>query len=165
MVHLGQTVHLSCIKMTTILKQTELSLITLECHRVHPKWFLRLCYVQRKLCTYLASRLALSPNGLNWASTWASSFRSSNRCVKNDFWAYGMFGANPAPIWHRHNHCLQTDRNKIPQDPHHLGVSLGASKMIFEPVVCLAQALHLSCTDTNIISKRIKTRFHKTHVT
>jgi hypothetical protein len=31
--------------------------------------FLRLCYVRHKSCTYLASRLALSSNGLNWPST------------------------------------------------------------------------------------------------
>jgi hypothetical protein len=29
------------------------------------KWFLSLWYIRRKPCTYLASRLALSPNGLN----------------------------------------------------------------------------------------------------
>jgi hypothetical protein len=40
---------------------------------------LSLWYVQRKPCTYLASRLALSPNGPKWASTWASSPRSTIR--------------------------------------------------------------------------------------
>jgi hypothetical protein len=40
-----------------------------------------------------------------------------------------------------------------------------ASKMIYEPVVRLAQTVHLSCTDTNTVSKWIKTRFHMTHVT
>jgi hypothetical protein len=28
--------------------------------------------------------------------------RSTIRCVYNDFWAYGTFGANRAPILHRH---------------------------------------------------------------
>jgi hypothetical protein len=32
-----------------------------------------------------------------------------------------------------HSHCLQMDRNEIQHDPCRLGVSLGASKMIFEP--------------------------------
>jgi hypothetical protein len=32
------------------------------------------------------------------ASTWASSPRSTIRCVQNDFWAYGTFGTNRAPI-------------------------------------------------------------------
>jgi hypothetical protein len=66
------------------------------------KIILSLLYVRCKPCTYLALRLALSPNGPNRASTWASSRRSSIGFVKHDFWAYGMFGANRAPIlqWH-----------------------------------------------------------------
>jgi hypothetical protein len=71
-------------------------------HWVRPKWFLSPWYVRGKACTYLASRLALSPNGRNRASTWASSPRSITRCVQNDFWTYGMFGANRATILHRH---------------------------------------------------------------
>jgi hypothetical protein len=39
--------------------------VTYEFHRVHLKPFMSLGYVRRKLCTYLASRLALSPNGRN----------------------------------------------------------------------------------------------------
>jgi hypothetical protein len=63
---------------------------------------LRLWYVWRKPCTYLASRLALSPNRPKWASTWVSSPRSTIRCIQNDFLANGMFGAKQAPILHRH---------------------------------------------------------------
>jgi hypothetical protein len=70
-------------------------------HRVRPKWFLSLWYVRRKPYTYLASRLALSPNELNQASTWASSPWSTIRCVQNDFWAYGTFGTNRATILHQ----------------------------------------------------------------
>jgi hypothetical protein len=39
------------------------------------------------------------------------------------------------------------------------------SKTFFEPVVCLVKTVHLSCTDTNTVSKRIEMRYHKTHVT
>ena len=60
---------------------------------------------------------------------------------------------------------MLTDRNELPFDARHLGVPLGASKTIFEPMVRLAQTVHLSCTNTNTISKRIETRFHMTHVT
>jgi hypothetical protein len=42
---------------------------------------------------------------------------------------------------------------------------LGASKIISEPMVHLAQTVHLSCTDTNTVYKRTKTRFHMTQVT
>jgi hypothetical protein len=62
-----------------------------------------LWYVRRKPCTSLVSRLALSPNSLKLASSWASSPRSTIRCDENDLWAYDMFGANRAPILHRHN--------------------------------------------------------------
>jgi hypothetical protein len=46
------------------------------------------------------------------------------------------------------------DRNELPFEPRHLGVPFGASKMISEPVVCLAETVHLSCIETNTISKR-----------
>ena len=57
------------------------------------------------------------------------------------------------------------DRNEIPLETHHQGVPLGASKMISKLMVHLAQILHLSCTDTNTVSKWTETRFHMTHVT
>jgi hypothetical protein len=37
--------------------------------------------------------------------------------------------------------------------------------MISEPMVRLAQTMHLSCIDTNTVSKRTEMRFHVTHVT
>ena len=43
--------------------------------------------------------------------------------------------------------------NEIPHDPHHLGVPSGASKMISEPMVRLAQTVHISYINTNTISK------------
>jgi hypothetical protein len=96
----AQTAHLSCVKISTISKWTQtcfyLSLITKEYHRVCPKRFLSLWYVRRKPCTYLVSRLALSPNGMKRASTWDSSPWSTIGCVQIDFWAYGTIGANPA---------------------------------------------------------------------
>jgi hypothetical protein len=69
---LAQTVLLSCKDTNNISKQNKtrfhMTQVTLGYHRVRPKWFLRMWYVRHKLCTYLASRLALSLNGLNWAS-------------------------------------------------------------------------------------------------
>jgi hypothetical protein len=91
MVHSVQTVHLSCVKISTISKRTK---------TVRPKWFLILCYIGRKLCTYLTSTLTLFPNGLKWDSTWPTSPRGSNGCVQKDLWAYGMYGANRAPVLH-----------------------------------------------------------------
>jgi hypothetical protein len=106
MVSSVQTTHLSYVKISTISKRTEMSfllgLITSEYHQVHLKWFLCLWYVRRKMCTYLAARLALSPNGPKWASTWASSSSNSIGCIQNNFRPDGTFGANHAPILHWH---------------------------------------------------------------
>jgi hypothetical protein len=57
------------------------------------------------------------------------------------------------------------DRNELPFKPRHQGVPYGATKMISEPVVCLAETVHLSCTETNTVSKRTEMRFYMTHVT
>jgi hypothetical protein len=135
---------------------------------------LSLWYVRRKPCTYLASRLALSPNGptltqspngLKQDSTRPTSPGSSTMCVQNNFRAYGMFGANPALILHWHWHYLQTDWNEDPLEPCHLGVPSSASKMIYEPMVCLAQTVHQSYANTNIVSTWTETRFHLSLVT
>jgi hypothetical protein len=99
MVRSAQTMHLSCVKNSTISKQTEtsihLSLITKEYYTVRSKWFLRLWYVWHKSCTYLAPILTQSLNGPKWDSTWPMSPRCLIGCVQNDFWAYGMFSAKP----------------------------------------------------------------------
>jgi hypothetical protein len=57
------------------------------------------------------------------------------------------------------------DLNEIPHKPRHLGVPLGASKTIFEPLVRSAQTVHISCVKVSTISKRTKTSFHMTHIT
>jgi hypothetical protein len=55
--------------------------------------------------------------------------------------------------------------NELPFEPRHLGVPSGVSKIISKPVVRLTQTMHLSCTQTNTISKMIEMRFYMTHVT
>ena len=45
------------------------------------------------------------------------------------------------------------DWKEIPHDQRHLGDPSGVSKMISKPMVRLAQTVHLSYTDTNIVSK------------
>jgi hypothetical protein len=90
---LAQTMHLSCTNTNTVSKWIETRFhiinITEEIHRVCSKWFLSLWYVRCKMCPYLASRLALSPNRPKRASTWASSHRITIGCVQDDFWVYG----------------------------------------------------------------------------
>jgi hypothetical protein len=161
------------------------------------KMFLSLWYIQCKACTYLASRLAPYPNGLNQACTWASSPTSTVWCVQNDFWAYCMFGAKRAPSLHRTNTLFRRTRmkfhkNHITYEFHgvcpkwflglryvqckcfiHLASRLALSpnglnrastwasspcttiagiQNDSEPMVCLAQTMHISCTNTNTIS-------------
>jgi hypothetical protein len=64
-VHSAQTVHLSCIKISTISKETEtsnhLSLVTQKYHRVHPKMISEL---------RLAQTVQLSSTDSNSVSKW-----------------------------------------------------------------------------------------------
>jgi hypothetical protein len=68
-----QIVHLPCIEINTICKQIETSFhlthITKEFHRVHRKRFPSILHFRSKPCTYLGSRLTLSPSGSKHAST------------------------------------------------------------------------------------------------
>jgi hypothetical protein len=57
------------------------------------------------------------------------------------------------------------DSTDLPLEPRHLGVPSSVSKMISMPMVCSLQTVHLSCTDTNTVSKWTKTRYHMTHIT
>jgi hypothetical protein len=71
------------------------------------------------------------------------------------------------------------DQNEFPLDPRHVGVPLVVPKMIFEPMVCLtqtmhlscikaisepmvdsAQTMHLSCIKINTVTKQNEMRFH-----
>jgi hypothetical protein len=158
---LAQTVHLSR-QIKTRFHRTH---VRYEFHWVRQKRFLSLRFIQHKSCTYLTRRLPLSPKGLNWGSTWASSPRTTIDCVQNDFWANGMFGANRAPILYRHKHYLQPDRNKIPPDPRHIIVPSGVSNTIFEPLVRSIQTVHLCCVKITTLSKRTKPSFHLSIVT
>jgi hypothetical protein len=72
--------------------------------------------------------------------------------------------ANRALILRQDWNINQTDRNELPIEPHNLRVP-SASKIISEPMVRLAQTLHLSYTYTNTVSKWTKMRFQMTHIT
>ena len=45
------------------------------------------------------------------------------------------------------------ERSEIPHDPHHLGVTLGVSKMMSEPIIHSTQTMDLSCVKISTISK------------
>jgi hypothetical protein len=126
MVHLAQTMLLSCDEINTISKWTETSFyfthVTLEYHRWRPKWFQSLWYIQRKPCFYHVMKLILSPNGPRRVSTSHTSRWSTIGGAQNDFRAYGIFGANHAPILYWDLYYHQTDGNELPLDQRHLGV-------------------------------------------
>jgi len=89
MVRSIQFVHLSCIKISTISKQSKLSFqlspFTKEYHRLHPKWYLSPWCIRRKLGTYLTPKLTLSPNRPKRDSIWHMSSRSSIGMRPNGF--------------------------------------------------------------------------------
>jgi hypothetical protein len=62
-------------------------------------------------------------------------------------------------------HYLQIDWKKFLIEPRHPGAPSGASSIISEPILRLAQTAHLSFTNTNTVSKQTEMRFHMTHVT
>jgi hypothetical protein len=146
MVCLAQTVHLSCTDTNTVSK------------------FLSLWYIRCKPCTYLGPTVTLSPNGPKRHSTWPLSPRSSIRYSK-PFLSLSYIWHKLCTYLHRHYNCLQTDRNEILHDPCHIGDPPVASKTIFEPKVCSAKTMHISCVKISTISKRTESSFHLSLVT
>jgi hypothetical protein len=61
------------------------------------------------------TELPLSPNGLKRDFTWPISHRRYVSCVQNNFWAYGTFDTNRAPISHQDYHYLQTEQASSPR--------------------------------------------------
>ena len=129
-----QTMHLPCIRISTISKLTELSfhlsLFTQEYELVRPKWFLRLWCIMRKLYTYLALKLTMSTNRPKQDYIWHTSTRSSIGCVQIDFLTYGTLHANCVTILHQDWNYIQIDQIEPPLEPLQLRVPSGASKMV-----------------------------------
>jgi hypothetical protein len=135
--------------------------VTKEFHRVHPKWFLSIWYVWHKPCNYLASRLAPSPNGLNQASTWASSPRSTIMGVQND--------SGPIVRLAQTMQLSCTDTNTISKRTE-LSFHLSLVNYEYHRVrpkwfLSLWYVWCKPCTDPDTVSKRTETRFHMAHVT
>ena len=120
------------------------------------KRFLRLWGIRCKLCTYLAPKLTMSPNGPKRDSICHTSSRSFIGYIQLDFQAYGMFHANHAPTLHKDQQYLQTGRTKLPLEPLHPRVPNSASKIVSQTMVHQAQTVHLSCTKTYNTTNRPK---------
>jgi hypothetical protein len=120
-------------------------------------------YVWRKMCTYLAPTLTLSPNEKSEVShdpchlgvpSGSSKMISKTMVRLTQIVDLSCIKISTISKW-----------TKVSLEPHHLGVPSGAPKMISEQLVRLAQTVHLSCTDSNTVSKEKEVRFHMTHIT
>jgi hypothetical protein len=154
-----QTVLLSCTDTNTICKRTKtgfhMTHVTYEFHWVHLKLFMSLWYIQGKPCTYLASRLALSPNRPNRAPPDPRHLGVPLGASKT---IYEPMVRSVQTV-HLSSIKISTTRPSSPMS------TLASSKTIYEPIVRLTQTEHLSFIDANTVSKQIETRFHMTHVT
>ena len=129
---------------------------------MHPKRFLSLWYVWRKLCTYLAPILTPCPNGSKRDSTRPTHLGVASGACKT----ISKPMVRLAQTVHLSASAISPNGpNKLPLEPRHIGVPSGAVKMIFGPMVCLAQTVHISCTNTNNISKWTEMRFHLSLIT
>jgi hypothetical protein len=164
-----QTVHLSFTDINTVSKWTKMRFhtahVTYEFHRVCPKLFIRLWYVQCKPCTYLASRLALSPNGPNRAPPNPRHLGVPSGASKRIYEPIVRLTQTEHLSCTDANTVSKTGQNKFPHDPRHLGVPSGAFKTISEPTVCSMQTVHQSCTKISSISKQTKSSFHLSLIT
>jgi hypothetical protein len=131
---------------------------------VRPKRFLCLWYVWCKQCTYLALTLTLCPNGLKRDSTRPVTYKF-HRVRPKLFMSLRIIPCKPCTYLVSRIALSPNGTTRAPPEPRHLGVPSGASKTIYQPMVRLTQTEHLSCTDTNTVSKQIEMRFHMTHVT
>jgi hypothetical protein len=169
MVCLVQTVHLSCTDINTVSKWTKIKFHTThathEFHWVRPQLFMSLWYLQCKPCTYLVSRLALSPNGPNRAPPDPRHLGVPSSASKMMYEPIVHLTQIEHLSWTDANTVSNTDQNEIPQDPHQLGVPSGASYTISETIVRLMQTVHQSCIKSSTIPNQTEPSFHLSHVT
>ena len=160
MVSSTQTVHLSCVKISTMCENNRNELPLEPCHLVVTSSVSKMI---SKPMVCLAQTMHLSCTDANTVSKWKQVrfcmthvTKEFHRCVQNDFRTYGTFNANGAPILRQDYLDLQTDQNELPLEPRLLVLPLGASKIISEPMVRLAQTMHLSHTDNKLSPNRKK---------
>jgi hypothetical protein len=129
------------------------------------KWFLSPWYIRRKLYTYLASRLS-------------TVSKQTESCIHLSLVTLEYHQVRPKrfqSLWYVRRKPCNYLASSLALSPIELNrastwasyhrVPSGVSKTISVPTVCLAQIVHLSCTDINTVFKWTKTRFHMTHVT
>jgi hypothetical protein len=107
----------------------------------------------------------LSPNWKKWDSTSLTTSRSSIGCVQNNFCAFWYVRHKSCNYFFVKISAISNRLNELPHQPRQQEVLSDVYKMISEPMVRVAQTMHLSCTDTNTVSKRTEAIFYKTHIT
>jgi hypothetical protein len=163
-----QTVHLSCTDTNTVSKRTKMIFhkthFTYEFHRVRPKLFMSLWYVQGKPCTYVASRLALSPNGpnrepLDSCHLWVPS--GASKMIYKPMVRLNKPSTNLAL-------SLTLSQNRLKQDstrcmsPRN---SIDNLQYYFEAYDTFDANVHQSCIKSSTISKRTEPSIHLSLVT
>jgi hypothetical protein len=124
---------------------------------VRPKWFSSLWYIQRK-----TTSLSYTNSNTDFLSLWYVRCNSCTYLASEKH--YIKIGQNELSLQARHL-GVPSGASKMISEPRLLGVPSGASKTIPGPMVCLAQTVDLSCTDTNTVSKLTEMRLDMTHVT
>jgi hypothetical protein len=163
-----QIVHLSCTHTNTVSKWMKTRFhtihVTYELHRVHPKLYMSLWYVQCKPCTYLASRFALPPNRPNRAPLDPRYLGVPSGASKMIY--------EPMVRLTQTEHLSCNDANAVSKqikmrfhDSHHQGVPSDASSTISKTTVRSTQTVHQSCIKSSTISKRTEPSFHLSIVT
>jgi hypothetical protein len=132
---------------------------------VCPKRFLCQWFVRCKLCTYLCTDTSTVSKRTKTRFHMTHVTYEFHRVRPRLFIRIWFIACNPYTYLVSRLELSLNGPNRAPPDPRHLGVPSSASKTIYEPMVRLTQTKHLSCTDTNPVSKQIEMRFHMTHVT
>jgi hypothetical protein len=159
MVRSTQTVHLSCIKISTISKWTKRSF--------------QLCLVTYQGVSSGSSKMISEPKVRLVQIVHLSCMQTDRNGITHDLSHVGVPSGVSKMISEPkvrlvqivHLSCMQTDRNGITHEPSHVGVPSGLSKMISGPLIRSTQIVLLSCVKINTISKRTKTSFQLSLIT
>jgi hypothetical protein len=132
--------HLSCVNINIISKQTKMSFnlthVSLEYHRVYPKWFPRLWYIQRKSVHLCCAKINTISKPIEM------SFHSTHVTYVYHWVCAKWF---PCPWYIRHKPCpyLASRLTVSPNGPKQTSTwptspwsTIGCIKIIFEPMVC-----------------------------
>jgi hypothetical protein len=118
----------------------------------------RVCFA--KPWPYLATTLTPSPNGAKQDSPWPTFHQARPKWILSPWY----IRCKPCTYLAARLTLLQMEWNELPLEPRNIGVPSGASKTNSEPMVRLAQTIHLYCSNPNTVSECAETRFDISHV-